>query len=374
MKEKKGNDTDKSVENTIIEKNKKINKHKYFGYTSRLVLYSVLSMLSVALCIFSFMKSISYTEQKSTKYSENSFLDYKVYLKPNDFYETNYLGKDMIYIASLIKNIQIDFNYNFFIEDFVNMNFSYDIIGKLVISDESGSNVFFQKEYVLKEAQAEKLENKTTYSLTDKILIDYDYYNSLANNFRITYGVDAVSNLNVYLRINKTISESSDVVRLSNQENMSITIPLTEKAININMNYKEINNSNYISNESELVMSNYLFIIISVILFVVAVVLLSKVFKLLSSLITKKSVYDKHISKILSEYDRLIVETTTNPRLDDFSIIKINKFEELLDVRDNLKLPIMHYTVTPHQKSYFYIKFNKDVYLFVVKAVDLEEK
>ena len=47
------------------------------------------------------------------------------------------------------------------------------------------------------------------------------------------------------------------------------------------------------------------------------------------------------------------------------------EFQELLDVRDNLKLPIMYYSVSKHLKCYFYITYQDRIYLNVVKAVDM---
>jgi len=86
----------------------------------------------------------------------------------------------------------------------------------------------------------------------------------------------------------------------------------------------------------------------------------------------KRNKYDKFVKKIITEYDRLIVETETKPRLENKEIIKIRKFEELLDARDNLKRPIMYHTVTKHQKCYFYIEKDNTIYLLIIKAVDLE--
>lgn len=88
-------------------------------------------------------------------------------------------------------------------------------------------------------------------------------------------------------------------------------------------------------------------------------------------MIVKKSAYDKYISKLLNEYDRLIVETTTCPIINGDNVIVIDKFQELLDVRDNLKLPIMYYIVNKHQKCCFYILHENKIYLNIVKAVDL---
>ena len=76
----------------------------------------------------------------------------------------------------------------------------------------------------------------------------------------------------------------------------------------------------------------------------------------------------------MNEYDRLIVETSTAPDLKNARIIKINKFEELLDVRDNLKLPIKYYVVNNHQKCNFYINHGDELYLLVIKAIDIEER
>ena len=66
------------------------------------------------------------------------------------------------------------------------------------------------------------------------------------------------------------------------------------------------------------------------------------------------------------------METTTGIDYKNSSIIKIDKFNELLDVRDNLKLPIMYYNIVSHQKCYFYIKNDTDVYLLQLKASDME--
>ena len=117
---------------------------------------------------------------------------------------------------------------------------------------------------------------------------------------------------------------------------------------------------------------NYKVLILEIVLFIISAIYISKIIKLLALVFKKKSVYDKFLSKILKEYDRLIVETTTGIDYKNSSIIKIDKFNELLDVRDNLKLPIMYYNIVKHQKCYFYIKNDNDVYLLQIKASDME--
>ena len=60
--------------------------------------------------------------------------------------------------------------------------------------------------------------------------------------------------------------------------------------------------------------------------------------------------------------------------LTDYNVIEVSKFTELLDVRDNLKMPINYYNIAKHEKGIFYIKNNDDIYLLTLKNVDLKGK
>ena len=150
-----------------------------------------------------------------------------------------------------------------------------------------------------------------------------------------------------------------------------VIIPLTQKSVNIELDYNEINNKSSLVSEDSIHIGNIIGIVVSVILTALSIMCMIKCMRLLRLLVVKKSKYDKYISKILKEYDRLIVECKTVINFDNYEIIKVNSFEELLDVRDNLKMPINYYIVAPHNKAYFYI-LSTNVYLYVLKAVDLE--
>ena len=83
------------------------------------------------------------------------------------------------------------------------------------------------------------------------------------------------------------------------------------------------------------------------------------------------SKYDKLINKILKEYDRLIVETATFPDEKNYNVLIINTFNELVDVRDNLRSPIMFYNAKDHKMSKFYILNDNNLYLYIVNSKDI---
>lgn len=319
------------------------------------------------------LKSFDVENEKVINYKEQSNLDYKVYLKKNNFYEEKYLGKDMVYIASLIDNIKLHLNYNFDIDEIYNIDFTYDVVGKIVISDENGKNSYFEKTYTLKDSKDLKMISNNHFNISDDIDINYNYYNNLANKFKAEYGINPTSNLIVYFRINKQDSNYSENVIHKSNSIMSITIPLSEKSVNIKMNYKDINEKSEVVNKSDVFMKNIISFVIGVVATIIAIVFMIKSMRILKLSGKKKSAYDKYIKKLLREYDRLIVETATAPMLEEKRIIEIEKFSELLDVRDSIKQPIMYYIIQEHEKSYFYIDYEDKLYLNVTRKEDLEK-
>lgn len=374
-KTKSANNSKKSDKPVITEKiNFSKTRHGlYFSYRVRLIINIILFVVFFLLALFFMLRSFSFKSGESINYQEKSNLDYKVYLKENNFYEQDYLGKDMLYVASLIDHIDLDFNYNFYIDRKTDIDFTYDIVGKLVISDANGNSTFFEKEYTLLESATDNIKDNSSYELKKNISIDYPYYNSLANQFRMSYGLDTTSNLIVYFKIKQNNENAKESFTLNNDSVMSVTIPLSEKAIDIKLDYKEVNDNNQILNNSVVMVSNYLYIGLGIVSILISLYSVVKMLRLIGYSIVKKSNYDKYIAKLLREYDRLIIETTSAPLLKDHNIIKINKFQELLDARDNLKLPIKYYVVAKHQKCYFYITHNDEIYLLTIKAIDMEE-
>lgn len=155
---------------------------------------------------------------------------------------------------------------------------------------------------------------------------------------------------------------------------MLLSIPLSEKAINIKIEGKDINNYGEVIEDSNFIIEHIDYLIAVFILTIIDICIVLKITKMLTYISVSKSKYDKYLDKILKQYDRLIVETTSLPKFNELNVFNVNSFSELLDVRDNILLPIMHYNVTKHTKSYFYIKNNNDLYLLTIKAVDMDGK
>ena len=316
--------------------------------------------------------SLSVNTNEKLHFQEKGNVKYSVCLKDNNFFEDECLNSNMSYVASLIKNIPLDFNYQFNgnFDNIVN-SVDYEIIAKLIIENNDTKTKYYEKEYILTPKTTDYVKNnKTLYNLNKKVNIDYEYYNSIANNFKSQYGIDSQSYLEVYLNAyNNVDSEYKDI---PTSAHISVQIPLSQKAIEIKFNTQEINKSidKFITSKS-VVINSYLKFIVGRISLFLSIIFLYFTFGIIKKYTKTISKYDKFINKILKEYDRLIVETSTFPNEKDYTVLLINNFNELVDVRDNLHSPIMFYNIKEHKMSKFYILNDNNLYLYIVDSRDI---
>ena len=347
-----------------------INKRNRSKTIKQLIIYLFIFVVFLTAGTILLQKSIFFETDKIVKFNEKSNLDYKVYLLENDFYEQEYLGKDMLYVASIIDKVLIDFDYTFTSEDKENVDFDYKIIATLSIDNSSNAKSYFKKDYVLLDSKKINMKNANSQNIKETINIDYQYYNTLANSFKNQYGVDTNSKLTVYMVINKKNTKNSNYT-MDNISVMNVVIPLSERSIDIRLDYKDINETSNIVKKEKPTIKDFIPLIISCTLIIISIIMMIKAIRKFNSLRKKKSQYDKYISKILKEYDRLIAESSTLLSLDEKEIITITKFSELLDIHDNLQLPIMYYEAEKHEKSYFYINHEKTVYMLEINTNNL---
>ena len=355
----------------VKQKKSKRKRGIYLGYYSRLI-FNVILFLSLVVTSYIFInKSIVIQEAKNVSYEEHGNADYKVFLKDNIYYEDKYLDKNMSYIANLIDYISVDYNYKFKADTLFDGEYSYKIRADLEILNAENKTLFFTKKYDLIKEKTFTIGNQNEYNIVENIKIDYDHYNSLANGFKSSYGVDTESNLIIYLDIYRNIDQNSiNNPNINGKGTIKLTIPLSEKAINIKMDSMEINNKNVITSLDDYYLEDIKYLIIGIISLIVSLYLFIKIVKRLSRLSISPTDYDKTLKKILNQYDRLIVTTSSMPNLEKNNIIKLKEFVELLDAKDNLHKPIFFIEVTPHQKAYFFIQDDDNIILFTLKNID----
>ena len=97
------------------------------------VLAYVIAILSIFLGIIVTIFGFNDTTLKNISYNEEgSKVNYKVFLKENDYFTDKYLGEGETYITSLIDYININYNYAIKFSEKVSGDYTYNIVATIL--------------------------------------------------------------------------------------------------------------------------------------------------------------------------------------------------------------------------------------------------
>lgn len=310
-------------------------------------------------------------------YDEKSDILYKVYLKENDFFENDYLDRNKQYVASLIDKINADFKYDLSFDTAgieYKYKYEYEINANIQIYDKETKNVLFNKKKNLVSKKTFTSKEKEV-NITEPVTIDYNYFNELANKFISVYDLDDVESvLTIDMNIN-TVGNCDDFKENEkNSSTISLTIPLTKKTIAIELSNDLIETENNIllCNSNNF---NYFVLGSAIILMLLDFVLVSYLVNYEIKTRTVNTIYTKKLRKILNNYGAYIQELTDDFSFKGYQLIKIRTFEDLLEIRDTIKQPILMKEDKEKNSSYFVIPSNsKILYVYRLKVSDLEKE
>ncbi|MCI8394068.1 MAG: DUF5305 domain-containing protein [Bacilli bacterium] len=311
--------------------------------------------------------------QNNVSYHEIGKIDYKVYLKENNYYTEKFLPKEMKYIANLINTINVDFNYEMHSTNNLDYNYTYKITANLLVTDKNDkTKVLYEKPSILLEETTKKI-TANNFIINEDIDIDYDEYNNYVNAFKKDYALTVDSKLILTLEV-KTNGTYQTVKDLKTNNQLQISIPLSEQTIDITMDSKELNDKGVLTSETSFQINNIILFIAGITLGIVSITLLGIALYLFVTTRRKKDLYHTTVDKYLKEYDRVII-TSKQPNVDERlfdEIIRVMTIEELLDLHDMTKEPIIYYEVIPNEKSYFIVIHNRLLYKLTITKAWLE--
>lgn len=381
-------DLNDDIEDNFIEKEEQNNQRiiidisskKHIGFKVRLLILVFFLVISLILTSVSCYFYLTYKDKQDLLYNVKGIADYKIHLKDNDMNVNNITKEDLnknehIYFNDLIDKIDVNFNYDFDINQKSDIVFKYNIVAEIVIKDKDNKNILYTDKFNLVQNKNREIYDSKNININETINgLDFLYYQSIANSYSKQFDSDTNNYLNIYLDLHRENAKSENEFLLNDYDKIIIIIPLNEGTNLTNiLNINEIKTKQRIDRISFINTKRDILCFIGIFLVLILYFGL-KIFYLLKLLKKKKSEYEKYIERILNKYNKYIVESTTILDLKKFDVIKVKDFKELLDVYYNLELPIVYYEVNKGQKCYFYIKYNNDIYLLQVKAVDLERK
>ncbi len=316
----------------------------------------------------------SYTYYKLNKasyvpYTQKGSVIYKAYLADNAFYEQEYLNGSHAYVASLIERMTADFDYNLNIEQSdVKFNYSYKIDAQVEVRDKDSQMAIYNPVFEL-VPQKTMTGSGNTVSVKDSVELDYRKYNQLAKDFIASYSLDEVESfliVRMYVDVlgeSQTFAEdnkNSYTVELFVSLNKNTVTPYVvtpaeqeeQKVLALNTN-----NTNILKMIVSGVGIGNLILIIILALYV--------------RLTRDKHIdYARKVKRIVSNYTSYIQKVNNPVTLENYQVLNVDTFTEMLEIRDTLQMPILMFENDDRTNTQFFIVNDRLLYLFEISVRD----
>ncbi len=306
-------------------------------------------------------------------YTEQANIDYKVYLKNNDFYNVDYLGPNNNVIASLIQKITPNFSYDLGLDHEIEYKYNYTLTADVVVKEKSSSKPLFNTEKELK--RVEDVSGKgTRVQISEDLELNYDEYNDLIKKFIMTYGLDTTEST-LTIGMNVQVFDKLDGTQINkSQRVLSLEIPLTTNTIEIGMS------SNIISGEGTALISKsdvniytYMILVSGIIITLVGVLYLYKFVNYVIESRSAETMYEKKLRNILNNYRTYIQKINNEISVDETKVMQTDSFNEMLEIRDTLQKPILMVQEGTY-KTKFYILSEGIVFMYSISAQEIRNR
>lgn len=332
------------------DKNKNIKKDLLIGIS--------LTILSVVIILCSFEKP----PMEGFGYSVNKKANYKVGVKENNFFNNEYIEMNQTYISSVVDKLLIDFNYEFKGNNKENIDYTYDVIAIMNVRYNNTKESLWTEENTIIEKKEIKLEQENKFNINESIEVDYNAYNNKAKQFKANFNIPVKSTLEVILTVNKSIDSEEKIEQV---DTISLKMDLNEDVFKIEEKVTGLSTYKQIIDGKE---TNIFLLIIGLVIFIPSICITIKKLMKISGLKQDTGTYVKAMKKILKNYGDIVAEIVRPVELNkDTQIIDVKNFDQLLDVEEELRMPILFYEVERGKEGCFIIINNNVAYRYILK-------
>jgi len=337
-------------------------------------------VLIIAFCGASFLlyREANYPgfrEEKVALYSYNNAanVDYRVYLKENELYNSIYLDEGKIYITEFVDYIDTIFKYEFKGDKAKDLRGSYNIIAR-VQGYNTGKNdnivIIWERDFTLVPTTSFTI-NSERKAIEENLKITLGNYNNFVSRIIQASKVNCSASLNVIMNI--SIEGDTGVGYIEETIAPTLTIPLNTSMFEISGN-TDIEQPGAIEETRQVQLPvnrkkiNIYAIIVSVLLLALGYLKFFTVSKL------DKDLYKKQLKSIFRKYGDRFVALKREIEAANGNIIQVNSMDDLVRVSDELSKPIMYkYSSDYKDINSFYVVDEDEVYVFSLKDIEFKK-
>lgn len=300
------------------------------------------------------------------KYSTKQTVDTRVKYRKNSFFDASPNLVNSAYLTELTDSIEAQFNLQFDASKATELAYQYQataVIQALYGSDktdEAGMAKVWSKQYTLLEPTKGNSKG-TSVTLKPVVQIPYAAYYKQMEEFRNAFSAP----INSEMIITYTVHLTGNINGIPFQETKisAINVPLDQQIYKVNTQFEKASNKEIkLANGGGFkdVFARYE-IPLAIVFLVAGIVLICYGFR--RQLI--KSPHQRKLEKIYRYHDGIIVRAKQPPDLLNKNIVTITSFDDMLNLEEELKTPIIASKVSDYT-THFFITREDIAYVFTL--------
>ena len=339
---------------------------------NKIILLSI-AIIFIIISLTSIFKYLQYNQKEVINFTENSNIDYSIDLLENQYYKTNRVGENIDVIASLIRNIDVEFKYNFNVDANIDYVYSYKILANLQLKEKNKTNlIYYDEQEVISKNPVENSGRRL--EIVEKMNLNYSDYDNqikqLLSDYKLT-NTESELSLTMQLNlVNKATGEKINKV----VDVMKISIPLDTKTVEISVNENVKASQGEIVVKAKDVENAQKYLKRSIAMFIVGLGVLALLLRYISKTRSAEKMYEKELNKIMFDYKSYVQKIMTPLNFDEYKIVKIESFSELLQMREELQAPILMYSEKNNLKTIFMMIKDELLFTFVLSSKSIRKK
>lgn len=274
-------------------------------------------------------------------YSQESKVDYQVYLLPNELYEETYLGPGRAYISRLTDYINTEFMFRFWAEDEADINGRYSVTANIEALTGQENLLVWEKSFLLLPPEDFHIRGKEVF-LREDIVLPFSEYAALANEIVEATGFSPQSlNLKVNYNVELAANTPDGVIRESAAP--ELTVPLSGNVFTVGGTLEDSKAGGIDVTRWEPVPyyeeARRGFTLASILLVLCLLVFI----QVTVGREERNNIVKRKLSRILKQHhDRIVKCTEKIPNPGHGNILAVASFDDLLKIADELGKPIIY--------------------------------
>ncbi len=329
-------------------------------------------LCSLVIIIYSVMPKKEETKTVLT-YKAGISQTNKVYNNDDIFYKPEYLENKHIYLSSITNKIKFTLNYDIEYSSSNIINYSVDVTGKIIVEDLSSKEILWDKSLDFVKITEESPETAKL-NISKDFTFDFGAARALLLKYQDTYGiaVNGYAIINAKITVNNLYDGFSDNIIFedgqTNYRILTITIPLLGKTFTVTDDSLGIQEKNIKVIKENYNNFNQIVHIIGDITLIIGIICLTISIFIKKKRTTSHDIYNLKVKELVSKYEEIIVRVDEMPSNNDLNLIKVLEFNDLIDVEQEIKSPILLitnkdetiFTIIKKDYQYYYVISEKD--------------